>query len=170
MLSACAHTTGFVYLNENITGTAKQKFSHLSTQRDNNILIKVTLNFINATKRISPAISSPQVGYTGSTGPLTCTYWPNYLSLQPLLGVMGGGGWKSGSRIDILKYVQDSWGRGLRYAPPRLSTANLASFFLQNAASSLSEQLRQWNQRGCKGYRLYNQSDPLHRPSQTRGN
>jgi hypothetical protein len=23
-----------------------------------------------------------------------------------------------------------------------------------------SEQLRQWNQRGCKGHRLYNQSDP----------
>jgi hypothetical protein len=38
------------------------------------------------------------------------------------------------------------------------------------AASRLSDQLRQWNQRGCKGYRLYYQPDPLHRPSQTCGN
>jgi hypothetical protein len=52
------------------------------------------------------------------------------------------------------------WGRG--YASPPLSTANLATFFVQKktAASSASEQLRRWNQRACKGHRLYYQSDP----------
>jgi hypothetical protein len=48
---------------------------------------------------------------------------------------------------------------GLRYAPPPLSTTNLASScFHQTAASSRSEQLRRWNKlkHGCKG------------PSQTR--
>jgi hypothetical protein len=38
--------------------------------------------------------------------------------------------------------------------------SNIGSFFLQNATSSLSEQLCEWNQRGCKGHQVYYQSDP----------